>query len=201
LPDSHIRRRPIFLLRLWSFLAICKNIAAQVFIPPCLLINSLTVSSLPFRALTTRKTYLSYVAGTSKYIQDIHPEASKPPLPRYCTHRGNAAASTSCAMRSPMLARAGGAWSRPSSQPPSPRRTPRPPGSSGAGLPISCVPRCPSSRSEGSPSIVLIHICDLSSGAWRRLLVLDTCCLGRIRWLRKLSGLSEWPGRRNTFGN
>jgi hypothetical protein len=37
-------------------------------------------------------------------------------------------ASTSCAMRSPMLTRAGGAWSRPSSQPPSPRRMPRPPG-------------------------------------------------------------------------
>ena len=58
---------------------------------------------------------------------------------------GSAAACTSCATRWPMPARAAGASSRPSSPPPSPRTTPRPPGRSGAASPTSCGPRSPSS--------------------------------------------------------
>src|SRR3954463_11542962 len=50
----------------------------------------------------------------------------------------NAAASTSCAMRSPMRARAGGVWSPPSSPPALRRTTPEQPGCNGAKLPISC---------------------------------------------------------------
>jgi transposase-like protein len=59
---------------------------------------------------------------------------------------GSAAGCTSCGMPWLMPAAAGGVWSRPSLPPPSPRRTPRRPGSSGDGYPTSFGPRCPSWR-------------------------------------------------------
>jgi transposase-like protein len=59
---------------------------------------------------------------------------------------GSAAACTSCATRSPMPAGAGGASSRPSSPPPSPKIMPTPPEPSGARSPTRSGPSCRSSQ-------------------------------------------------------
>lgn len=58
---------------------------------------------------------------------------------------GRGAGCTSCATCSLMPASLAAVSSRPSSPPPSPRKTPKPPAASGVPSPIRSVPRCPSS--------------------------------------------------------
>jgi putative transposase len=70
--------------------------------------------------------------------------ASRLPSPRCSTPLGSAAASTSCAMCSPMQAARGAASSPPSLPPPSPKTTLKVPGN-GAGSPTNCGPSCPNS--------------------------------------------------------
>ncbi|MEY9523965.1 hypothetical protein ABIF70_005106 [Bradyrhizobium japonicum] len=67
---------------------------------------------------------------------------SRPPWPRCSTPAGSAAASTSCAMRWPMPARAAAASSLPSSPQPLPRTMPRPRERSGARSPTNSAPNC-----------------------------------------------------------
>jgi hypothetical protein len=70
--------------------------------------------------------------------------ASRPPSPRCSTPLGNVAASTSCATRWRMPARAGGALCPPSLPPHLPRTMPKLRRRSGGRSPISSVPSCPS---------------------------------------------------------
>jgi hypothetical protein len=66
-------------------------------------------------------------------------KASRRRSPSCCAPVGSVAASTSCAMPSPMPARAAGASSPPSSAPPSPRKRPRQPASNGVPSPTRCA--------------------------------------------------------------
>ena len=87
----------------------------------------------------------SAVCAASSWSSPMPTRASRRPSPSCSMPPGSAAGCTSPATPWPMPARtAGGSW-RPSSPPPSPRTTPRPPRASGARSPTSSARRCPSS--------------------------------------------------------
>ncbi len=86
--------------------------------------------------------------AASSWSSPTPTRASRPMSPRYSMPLGNAAAYTSCATCSPMLADKAAVSSPPSSPLPSLRTTPRLRRHSGVGSPISCVP----SRRSSPPS-------------------------------------------------
>ena len=89
-----------------------------------------------------RKLRRRGLRGVKLGISDAH-EGIKAAVSKLPTPLGNAAASTSCATRLPVLPRAGGASSPPLSPPLSSRILRRPPGPSGALSPISSAPSRP----------------------------------------------------------
>jgi transposase-like protein len=92
----------------------------------------------PFWVEFLRKLARRGLRGVKLVISDAHEGAEGRRSRRLSAPPGSAAASTSCATRSPMPASAAGVWSRPSSPPPSPRTTRTAPSSSGAVSPTSC---------------------------------------------------------------
>ncbi|MBM7488107.1 transposase-like protein [Bradyrhizobium sp. USDA 3686] len=90
-----------------------------------------------------RKLARRGLRGVELVVSDAH-EDIKATVARCSTPAGSAAASTSCATRWRMPARAAGVSSPPSSPPRLPRTMPRPRERSGARSPISSGPSCPS---------------------------------------------------------
>ena len=91
-----------------------------------------------------RKLARRGLRGVKLVVSDAH-EGIKAAVAKVLNATGSAAASTSCATRWRMPARAAGVSSPPSSPPRSPRTMPRPPSASGARSPTSSAPSCPSS--------------------------------------------------------